>query len=92
MLWPAPRCAQALDAEIDKVQAQIVQKERWETRVVRRRDERAGQSAHGADGAAYLTDNLNEEYKVSGLVGAEAEHKRMDQLVQFRRKLLGEID
>jgi hypothetical protein len=74
------------------VQAQIVQKERWETRVVRRRDERAGQAAHGAGGAAYLTDNVDEEYKVSGLVGAEAEHKRMDQLVQIRRKLLGEIE
>ena len=48
----------ALDAEIDGVQALIRQKERWETRVETRRDERAGAKfgLAGETAAAYRTD------------------------------------
>ena len=88
----AAAALQALDAEVEAVEAQIRAKERWETRVVRRKDARAGLafSEAGAAPTAYLTDNPNEEYKVSGLFGAEVERMRLEQLLGIRRGLLGE--
>ena len=60
--------------------------------MVRRTDTRAGLGfAHeGEASKVYLTDNKHEEYKVSGLFGAEAEHARLEQLLAIRRGLLGE--
>lgn len=88
----AAAALQALDAEVEAVEAQIREKERWETRVVRRTDSRAGLAFAqvGAAPTAYLTDNPNEEYKVSGLFGAEVERMRLEQLLAIRRGLLGE--
>eukprot|EP00966_Prymnesium_polylepis_P020235 466423-Prymnesium_polylepis.1 len=91
--WSEVTAAAALrtiDSQIDAVQREIARKERWETRVVRRRDERAGLAAGmaGLDGA-YKTDMEYEEVKVSGLFGAEAEHEELERLLQARRELVG---
>ena len=39
---------------------------------------------------AYRTDTDTETLKVSGLTGAEQEHRELDRLLQSRRELLGE--
>ena len=88
----AAAALRTLDAQIESVQAKIRAKERWETRVLTRRDERAGKAAtDGAGGQAlvYKTDLAVEEYKVSGLFGAETEHAQLERLLQARSELVG---
>ena len=67
----------------------IRSKERFETYVVRRRDERAG-LLDGAGAGAALTDLEFEEKKVSRIVGAEKERATLEKLLGARRALLGE--
>ena len=79
----------AIDQQVAELEWAIRSKERFETHVVRRRDERAGLlDGHGA-GAA-LTDLEFEEKKVSRIVGAEKERATLEKLLGARRALLGE--
>jgi len=79
----------ALDAQVAELEKAITLKERFETHVERRRDERAGLlDAYGA-GAA-LTDFKFEEKKVSRIVGAEKERTTLEKVLAARRALLGE--
>jgi len=79
----------ALDAQVKELERLIVEKERFETHIERRRDQRAGLlDAYGA-GAA-LTDMAYEEKKVSRIVGAEKERAALERILAARRSLLGE--
>ena len=81
----------ALDAEISAMETIIKTKERWETRVVRRRDVRAGAKfgLFGEADTVYRTDQEVEEYKVSGLVGAETERAHLERMLQALMELVG---
>ncbi|KAL3897225.1 MAG: hypothetical protein SGPRY_013096 [Prymnesium sp.] len=86
----ATTALRTLDSQIEAVQKEITRKERWETRIIKRRDVRAGLAAGmaGLDGA-YKTDMEFEEVKVSGLFGAEDEHKELERLLLARQELVG---
>eukprot|EP00965_Chrysotila_dentata_P207593 6184215-Pleurochrysis_carterae.AAC.2 len=43
------------------------------------------------DGSTYRTDNAFEEFKVSGLVGAEKEHEALERLLAARAELVGDV-
>ena len=64
-------------------------KERFETFVERRVDERAGLLDAAGFGAG-LTDMKMEEKKVSRIVGAERERATLEKVLAARRALLGE--
>ena len=88
-LEPEPVTLDALDAEIATTRQMILEKERFETVVVRRRDERAGLLDAAGFGAT-LTDFAFEEKKVSRILGAEKEHEALSKLLDARRALVGE--
>ncbi len=79
----------AIDEQVAELEWAIRSKERFETYVVRRRDERAG-LLDGAGAGAALTDLEFEEKKVSRIVGAEKERATLEKLLGARRALLGE--
>lgn len=80
-----------LDEQIAEVEKEIVAKERWETVVERRADERAfAAKGKGADYGESLVDTGVEEKRTAKLVGAEAERERLEELLERRRELLGE--
>ena len=79
----------AIDQQVAELEWAIRSKERFETHVVRRRDERAGLLDGHGPGAA-LTDLEFEEKKVSRIVGAEKERATLEKLLGARRALLGE--
>mmetsp|Transcript_20724 Transcript_20724/g.45050 ORF Transcript_20724/g.45050 Transcript_20724/m.45050 type:complete len:185 (-) Transcript_20724:42-596(-) len=90
--WSTQTAVSALstiDEQIAQIRKEIERKERWETRVVRRRDVRAGAGLE--DGSTYRTDNAFEEFKVSGLVGAEKEHEALERLLAARAELVGDV-
>ena len=83
----------ALDSQIDALEAKIREKERFETRVVKIHDERAGLAVMGEDGeefGAKLTDFSVYEKKISVIVGAEKERAQLDKVLAARRSLLGQ--
>ena len=85
----AAAALEALDAQVADLERRIMEKERFETFVERRRDERAGLlDAYGAGGA--LTDFQFEEKKVSRIVGAEKEREQLERILAARRSLLSE--
>ena len=68
------------------------EKERFETRVVKIKDERAGLAVEGEDGEKYfsgLTDFATYEKKISVIVGAEKERQQLEKLIAQRRGLTG---
>ena len=77
----------ALDAQIAQLEEQIRDKERFETRVVRIRDERAG-LLDGSGFGSTLTDFSEYEKKVSVIVGAEKERAQLEKILAARRALV----
>ena len=83
---------ESLDEQIDALEATIREKERFETRVVKVKDERAGLAVTGEDGESYfsgLTDFATYEKKISVIVGAEKERRQLEKLISQRRGLTG---
>lgn len=76
----AARAIKALDVEIDKVEAVIRSKERWETVRTTRAD-----ALHQEDEATQATETV----VTTKLVGAEEERARLEQLLVRRRILSG---
>ena len=75
--------------QVRRLEAAIIEKERFETVVERRVDERAGLLDAAGFGAG-LTDMRVEEKKVSRIVGAEKERAALEKVLAARRALLGE--
>ena len=83
---------ESLDEQIAALEATIREKERFETRVVKIKDERAGLAVEGEDGEKYfsgLTDFATYEKKISVIVGAEKERQQLEKLIAQRRGLTG---
>ena len=85
----AAAALEALDAQVAQLERLIVEKERFETTVERRVDQRAGLLDAAGFGAG-LTDMAVEEKKVSRIVGAERERAQLEKVLLARRALLGE--
>ena len=73
----------AVEREIEKIESEIKQKERWEVREVRRNDPNA---EHGTLEAA---QGAQEIIKTGVIVGAEAERERLETLIKRRAILVG---
>ena len=78
-----------LELSLQILERLIVEKERFETTVERRVDQRAGLLDAAGFGAG-LTDMAVEEKKVSRIVGAERERAQLEKVLLARRALLGE--
>ena len=85
----AAAALESLDKQVDHLEKLIIEKERFETRIERRKDQRAGLLDQYGAGAA-LTDFEFEEKKVSVIVGAEKERAMLEKVLAARRALLGE--
>ena len=85
----AAAALEALDKQVAALEHAIRDKERFETFVERRVDERAGLLDAAGFGAG-LTDMKVEEKKVSRIVGAERERATLEKVLAARRALLGE--
>lgn len=79
-----------ISEEIEALQKEIAQKERWETRLVRRQDVDTVAGAFGEDENKVIREEV---IPTSVLVGAEAERERLELLLQRQAELqgLGEI-
>lgn len=75
-----------LAEDIRAVEAEIVRKERWETRLVRRQDV---DTVAGAFGAQYGSVLREEVIPTSVLVGAEREREHLERLLQRQLDLQG---
>jgi kinesin family protein 5 len=71
--------------EIAQVEAAIVAKERWETRLIRRKDVDTVAGAFG-EGTTWVREEV---IPTSVLVGAEAERERLERLLKQQRHLEG---
>jgi len=71
--------------EVAQLEKAIVQKERWETRLVRRRDVDTVAGAFG-EGKTVVREEV---IPTSVLVGAEAERERLERLLKQQRELEG---
>merc|ERR1719174_2975574 len=71
--------------EITQVEAAIVAKERWETKLVRRRDVDTVGGAFG-EGKTWVREEV---IPTSVLVGAEAEREQLERLLKKKRDLEG---
>merc|ERR1719316_1445665 len=74
-----------IEKEITEVEAAIVKKERWETRLVRRQDVDTVAGAFG-EGATWVRQEV---IPTSVLVGAEAEREHLERLLKKKRDLEG---
>ena len=79
----------AIEGQIASLEAAIRAKERFETRVVRIKDERAGLLDAAGFGSA-LTDFATFEKKISVIVGAEKERAQLEKVLTARRALVGD--
>ena len=86
----AAAALEALDAQIASLEEAIKEKERFETHVERKVDERAGLTDAEGFGSA-LTDFRTYELKVSRIVGAEKERAQLEKVLHARRALVGEL-
>mmetsp|Transcript_29822 Transcript_29822/g.65020 ORF Transcript_29822/g.65020 Transcript_29822/m.65020 type:complete len:904 (+) Transcript_29822:82-2793(+) len=75
-----------LESDIAQVQQEIVRKERWETRLIKRRDV---DTVAGDFGEQKETVLREEVVPTSVLTGAEAERERLEQLLQKKTELEG---
>mmetsp|Transcript_42093 Transcript_42093/g.98131 ORF Transcript_42093/g.98131 Transcript_42093/m.98131 type:complete len:851 (-) Transcript_42093:60-2612(-) len=75
-----------IEQDIQALQAEIARKERWETRLLRRRDM---DSVAGEFGAAALTVERTEVIPTTVLVGAEGERAQLETLLERQAELQG---
>jgi hypothetical protein len=75
-----------LTVEIREVEAEIIKKERWETRLVKRKDV---DTVGGAFGETHANVFREEVIPTSVLVGAEQERERLELLLQRQMDLQG---